>query len=58
MTKPYPIKSPDSIQDTELLMELARDLRQAAPNVRAWFNHSNAAELMEKAAGVIEQIAR
>ena len=58
MTKPYPIKSPDLIQSPTALMELVRDLRQAAPNVRAWFNHSNAAELMEKAAGVIEQIAR
>ena len=29
MNQPSPIKSPDSIQDTELLMELARDLRQA-----------------------------
>jgi hypothetical protein len=42
---------------TESLLQLSADLRQTAPNVRAWFDHSKAAELMEKAADALERLA-
>jgi hypothetical protein len=42
---------------TESLLQLSADLRQTAPNVRAWFDHSRAAELMEKAADALERLA-
>jgi type VI protein secretion system component VasF len=44
-------------QGTESLLQLAGDLRSTAPNVRAWFDHSKAAMLMERAADAIERLA-
>jgi hypothetical protein len=45
------------VTGTESLLQLSADLRQTAPNVRAWFDHSKAAELMEKAADALERLA-
>ncbi len=44
-------------EGTESLLTLASDLRTTAPNVRAWFDHTKAASLMERAADAIERLA-
>ena len=42
---------------SESTLRLASRLRQTAPNVRSYFDHKNAADLMELAAAALERLA-